>query len=96
MGLYVAVAGGCLLLVPVAWWRSRSMTRYVVVTGAPVVWVLLGVASVAAALVHRADPSTAQQLFLGGLLGTAFVQVTLLRRTLTEVSRPDRDDPREG
>jgi hypothetical protein len=90
VGLYVAVAVLCVLLVPISHRRSRSMTRYVVITGAPVVWILLGAASAVSAAVHLASPSTAHGVFAGGLIGTAFVQMVLLRRNLSDDRRgPD-------
>nr|WP_284289047.1 cytochrome c oxidase assembly protein [Angustibacter aerolatus] len=56
-------------------------TRYLTGTGAPVVWVLLGGGSLLCLLVDVAgEGSLAQSLFVGGLIGTALVQVVLLRQ----------------
>lgn len=81
MTLYLVVLAVCLVLGPVAWRRSGSMTRYLTITGAPVVWVLLAVTGLVAAVTDRwGDARTAQELFTGGLIGTGFAQVVLLRR----------------
>jgi hypothetical protein len=83
MGIYIFVLVVSLALLPVAWRRSGSMTRYVAMTGAPMVWVLLAAVSIGAAICHVAgDPGLALGSFTGGLIGTAFVQVTLVRRSL--------------
>ncbi len=94
MDFYLVVLAVCLVLGPVAWRRSGSMTRYVTLTGAPVVWVLLGLTAVLAAVAERSgDPRTAQELFTGGLIGTGFAQVVLLRRTFVPDRRDERDEP---
>ena len=81
MGFYALVGLVSLVLLPVSYRRSRSMTHYVPVTGAPIVWLLLMVASGTAAISEAAgDPGTSQAVFSGGLIGTAFVQIMLLRR----------------
>lgn len=81
MGFYALVAVVSLMLLPLSYKRSGSMTEYVKVTGAPIVWLLLVVASGTAAITEAAgDPGTSQAVFSGGLIGTAFVQVVLLRR----------------
>ena len=81
MSFYLVVGVVSLVLVPIALRRSGSMTKYVMYTGAPIVWVLLAIASLSAAAVEYAgDPSTAQGVFTGGLIGTAFVLVVLMRR----------------
>ncbi|GAB3589571.1 hypothetical protein GCM10027446_02310 [Angustibacter peucedani] len=98
MDFYLVVLAVCLVVGPISYRRSRSMTRYVTVTGAPVVWVLLGITAVLAASSERhGDPATAQALFTGGLIGTGFAQVVLLRRTFVEHRRPPGpDDPADG
>lgn len=94
MGFYAVVGVMSLALLPVAYKRSGSMTHYVPITGAPVVWLLLLVASGTAAISEAAgDPGTSQAVFSGGLIGTAFVQVLLLRRVRALGGRPEeRDD----
>ncbi|MGL5857495.1 MAG: hypothetical protein ACRC35_03670 [Angustibacter sp.] len=99
MGLYIVVGVISVVLLPVAWRRSGSMTRYVTMTGAPVVWVLLAATAVVSATAEVADaPSLGRGLFTGGLIGTAFVQVLLVRRGLREPGGPLHDpsqpDPR--
>ncbi|HEX3004884.1 MAG TPA: hypothetical protein VHO27_11790 [Angustibacter sp.] len=81
MGFYALVGVLSLVLFPLAYKRSGSMTRYVPLTGAPIVWLLLLVASGTAAISEAAgDPGTSQAVFSGGLIGTAFAQLVLLRR----------------
>ena len=92
MGFYLVVALACLVLVAVSWRRSGSMTNYVMFTGAPIVWVLL-----AWCRVHRRDaralgPETARDVFTGGLIGTGFVLVVLMRRSLREPTSDHRGD----
>lgn len=94
MTFYLVVGVIALVLLPVAYRRSGSMTRYRVVTGAPLVWVLLAAASAGAVIAYLAgDPSLAQGVFSGGLLGTAFAQIVLLRRGLGEARGPSQDGP---
>jgi hypothetical protein len=81
MGFYTLVGAVSLVLLPLAYKRSGSMTRYVPMTGAPVVWLLLMVAAVSAAISEASGAQgTSQAVFSGGLIGTALVQVVLLRR----------------
>lgn len=81
MGFYAVIAILSLAVFPLAYKRSGSMTHYVPMTGAPVVWLLLLVASGTAAIAEAAGaPGTSQAVFSGGLIGTAFAQVVLLRR----------------
>lgn len=94
MRFYLVVLALCLVVGPLSWRRSRSMTRYVTLTGAPVVWVLLAISAALAVVAARSgDARSAQQLFTGGLIGTGFAQVVLLRRTLLAPGRGD--DPAE-
>jgi hypothetical protein len=96
---YLVVLAVCLVLGPISYRRSGSMTRYVTYTGAPVVWVLLALTAVLAATSERAgDPRTAQELFTGGLIGTGFAQVVLLRRTFVAPRRAAEqpEEQREG
>lgn len=94
MGFYALVGVVSLVLFPLAYKRSGSMTRYVPVTGAPVVWLLLMVAAGTAAVAEASGaPGTSQAVFSGGLIGTAFVQVVLLRRG---VRGHTADAPGEG
>lgn len=93
MGFYAVVGVMSLALLPLAYKRSGSMTHYVPITGAPVVWLLLAVASGTAAISEAAgDPGTSQAVFSGGLIGTAFVQVLLLRRVRALGGRPEEQD----
>lgn len=95
MGFYALVAVVSLLVFPLAYKRSGSMTHYVPVTGAPIVWLLLVVAAGTAAISEAAgDPGTSQAVFSGGLIGTAFTQVLLLRRVraFSEGSRQAAED----
>ncbi len=93
MTFYLVVVAVAAVLLPFSYKRSGSMTHYVTFTGAPVVWVLLAIAGAAAVIVHRAgDPTTAQEVFTGGLIGTGFAQIVLLRRGLGALSK--RDDTR--
>jgi hypothetical protein len=93
MGFYAVVAIVSLVLFPVAYKRSGSMTHYVPVTGAPVVWLLLLVASTTAAIAELSgDPGTSQAVFSGGLIGTAFAQVVLLRRVARDVAAEKEED----
>ncbi len=90
MRFYLVVLALCLVVGPLSWRRSRSMTRYVTFTGAPVVWVLLALTAALAIVAARSgDARSAQQLFTGGLIGTGFAQVVLLRRTLLAPGRGD-------
>ena len=96
MGFYALVGVVSLVVFPLAYKRSGSMTRYVPFTGAPVVWLLLMVASVTAAAAEAAgDPGTSQAVFSGGLIGTAFAQVVLLRRGAAAASAPVEADTEE-
>ncbi|GAA4350700.1 hypothetical protein [Angustibacter luteus] len=88
MGFYLVVALACLVLIAVSWRRSGSMTNYVMFTGAPIVWVLLGGSAFIAGMLERSDPETARDVFTGGLIGTGFVLVVLMRRSL----RAHKDD----
>jgi hypothetical protein len=89
VGLYVFVLVVSVLLLPVSWRRSGSMTRYVQLTGAPLVWALLAAASVVSVVCEAAGvPDLGLALFTGGLIGTAFVQVTLVRRGLKGPDSP--------
>jgi hypothetical protein len=91
MGFYALVGVVSLVLFPLAYKRSGSMTRYVPVTGAPVVWLLLAVAAATAAITEAAgDPGTSQAVFSGGLIGTAFAQVVLLRRGASGLAAGER------
>lgn len=93
MGFYLVVLGLCVVLGPVSWRRSRSMTRYLTLTGAPVVWVLLAISAALAVVAERSgDARAAQQLFTGGLIGTGFAQVVLLRRIPPAPPRRDEVD----
>lgn len=83
MGFYVVVLLACAGIFVASWRRSdRSMTRYVMFTGAPIVWVLLGASALVAALsvLFGNDEELGRGVFTGGLIGTALVQVVLLRR----------------
>lgn len=88
---YVVVAALTAVVLPVAWRRSRrSMTRYVLYTGAPLVLVLLlGFALVSVGLA-AADELLARQVFTGALIGCGITQLILLRRTqaLDDLRRP--------
>jgi hypothetical protein len=66
-----------------SWRRSaRSLTRYRLYTGAPVIWLLLGAGSLVALVAAAAGrPDLTAGLLAGALLGTGLVQVVLLRRT---------------
>lgn len=89
MGIYVFVLVVSVVLLPISWRRSGSMTRYVQMTGAPLVWVLLAAASVLAAVCEAAGAGDlGLALFTGALIGTAFVQVTLVRRGLKGPDSP--------
>ncbi len=89
MGLYIFVLVVSAVLLPVSWRRSRSMTRYVTMTGAPLVWVLLAAASVVSLICEAVgNRSLGLTLFTGALIGTAFVQVTLVRRGLKGPDSP--------
>ncbi len=89
MGFYALVAVVSLVVFPLAYKRSGSMTRYVAITGAPVVWLLLVVAAGTAAIAEGlGDPGTSQAVFSGGLIGTAFAQVVLLRRSARSGTLP--------
>lgn len=92
MTSYLVVAGLCAVLLPVAWRRSGSMTRYVVGAGAPLVLVLLGLFSVLCAVLARADGSLAREVFTGALVGSGFTQLMLVRRTAAgdAARRPER------
>jgi hypothetical protein len=77
--LFAAVIS--LILLPISYRRSGSMTRYVMKTGAPVMWALVLFSSLLAACIDRwGEESTAVQTFIGGLIGTVFVQIYLMRR----------------
>jgi hypothetical protein len=78
---YVLVVAVSVVVGVVSWRRSGgSMTRYRLYTGAPVVWVLLGVTAVSAMLAHAAgDAGLATELFTGGLIGTGLAQWVLVR-----------------
>lgn len=81
MRVYVVVAVLSLILLPLAYRRSGSMTRYRTMTGAPVIWVLLAASSLVAVVVAAlGGEDTGHSVFTGGLIGTAFTQVVLLRR----------------
>ena len=78
---FIVFAAICLVLLPISYRRSGSFTHYVTTTGAPVMWALLLMASLVSwAFDLAGDEDTAVQLFVGGLIGTAFVQVYLMRR----------------
>jgi hypothetical protein len=92
MGFYAAVGILSIIVFPLAYKRSGSMTHYVPITGAPVVWLLLVVAALTAAAAEAAgDPGTSQAVFSGGLIGTAFAQVVLRRRTVASRRGPEDD-----
>lgn len=97
MVLYVVVAVLCAAALPYAWRRSgRSMTRYVMGTGAPLVLIALLAFALLALVLQRSDETLAREVFTGGLVGSAFTQFLLLRRTQSqdEATRPDSsDDP---
>ncbi|WP_426564072.1 hypothetical protein ACPPVT_21905 [Angustibacter sp. McL0619] len=77
---FLVFAAISVVLLPISYRRSGSMTRYVVNTGAPVMWVLLLAASLVSwAIALAGNDALAVQLFVGGLIGTAFVQVYLMR-----------------
>jgi hypothetical protein len=78
-----------------SWRRSGgSMTRYLPFTGAPLVWLLLGASALSAVAAAQAgDDELARDLFTGGVIGTALVQVVLLRRGLG--SRAAEEEPQE-
>ena len=81
MAFYVVVAVICLAAFPLAWRRSgRSMTRYVLGTGAPLVLLALAAFAVLAAVLSRADAVLAREVFTGGLIGSGITQFFLLRR----------------
>ena len=90
MWWYVAIAAVCAGLVP--WARKRSegsMTRYSVGTGAPIVIVLIGAAALAAAFAQGSgEADLAREVFTGGLIGGAFAQFILVRRTYGITLRP--------
>lgn len=95
MRFYLVVLALCLVVGPVSCRRSGSMTRYVTFTGAPVVWLLLALSAGLAVVADRAGAArTAQQLFTGGLIGTGFAQVLLLRRTLLPGGTDDLEQGR--
>jgi hypothetical protein len=83
MWWYLGIAAVCAGIVP--WARKRSegsMMRYSVGTGAPLVFVLIGAASLASAVAQGSGESDlARELFTGGLIGGALVQFILVRRT---------------
>jgi hypothetical protein len=83
MWWYLGIAAVCAATVP--WARKRSegsMIRYSVGTGAPLVIVLIGAASLASAVAQASgDSDLARELFTGGLIGGALVQFILVRRT---------------
>ena len=81
MAFDVVVAVICLAAFPLAWRRSgRSMTRYVLGTGAPLVLLALAAFAVLAAVLSRADAVLAREVFTGGLIGSGITQFFLLRR----------------
>ena len=81
MAFYVVVAVICLAAFPLAWRRSgRSMTRYVLGTGAPLVLLALAAFAIVAVAISRADPELAREVFTGGLIGSGITQFLLLRR----------------
>ena len=43
-------------------------------------------------MLERSDPETARDVFTGGLIGTAFVLVVLMRRSLRQPGRDDGDE----
>ena len=95
MVLYVVVAVLCAAALPYAWRRSgRSMTRYVLGTGAPLVLIALLAFALLALVLHRSDETLAREVFTGGLVGSAFTQFLLLRRTQKqdEATRPESTD----
>jgi hypothetical protein len=83
MWWYLGIAVVCAAIVP--WARKRSegsMIRYSIGTGAPLVIVLIGAASLTAAVAQGSgDSDLARELFTGGLIGGALVQFILMRRT---------------
>jgi hypothetical protein len=83
MWWYLGIAAVCAGVVP--WARKRSegsMMRYSVGTGAPLVFVLIGAASLTSAVAQGSgDSDLARELFTGGLIGGALVQFILVRRT---------------
>ena len=86
MPLYTAVLLLSVLVGSLSWRRSGgSMTRYRLYTGAPLVWVLLGTVAASALLTElTGDADLALGLFTGGLIGTALVQVVLVRRSAAQ------------
>ena len=95
MVLYVVVAVLCTAALPYAWRRSgRSMTRYVLGTGAPLVLIALLAFALLALVLHRSDETLAREVFTGGLVGSAFTQFLLLRRTHNQdqATRPESTD----
>ena len=89
MAFYVVIGALCLVVLPLAWRRSGgSMTRYVIGTGTPLVLLALVAFAALAAVLSRADPDLAREVFTGGLVGSGITQFMLLRRTAAE------DEPR--
>jgi hypothetical protein len=92
MGFYLVVGLASLCLLPVSYKRSGSMTRYVTISGAPIVWLLLAFAAGSAAVIERTGGAgTSQAVFTGGLIGTAFVQIVLLRRGTSGLAAGEGD-----
>jgi phosphatidylserine synthase len=91
--VFLVFAAICVVLLLVSYRRSGSLTRYEMYSGAPVMWVLLLVSSLISWGIDLAgNHSTAVETFAGGLIGTAFVQVYLMRRQARAAARGD-DEP---
>ncbi len=81
--LLLAISLGML---PWSWRRSRSWTDYRLRTGAPIIWVHLGVTALLCLGLHRGDPALARGLGEGGLISSGLLLLVLYRRSVSQTS----------